>query len=62
MDQYENGEALSDITRNFGEDHDVWNKQFMEAWDKMVINGYTEEQLTTGPQNSWLGFSSKHIG
>ena len=62
MDQYENGEALSDITRSFGEDHDLWNKQFMEAWDKMVINGYTEEQLSDGPQNSWLGFSSQHIG
>ena len=62
MDQYENGEALSDITRSFGEDHDLWNKQFMEAWDKMVINGYTEEQLIAGPPNSWLGFSSQHIG
>jgi len=57
MEQYENGEALSEITMAFGEDHDVWNQAFMEGWDKMVENGYTEDQLVAGPEYSWLGYS-----
>jgi hypothetical protein len=55
MERYENGEALSEITVAFGEDHDVWNKAFLDGWEKISTNGYGEEQLVAGPESSWLG-------
>lgn len=57
MERYEDGEALSEITVAFGEDHDVWNKAFMEGWEKISTNGYTKDQLVAGPEYSWLGRS-----
>ena len=57
MERYEGGEALSEITALFGEDHDTWNREFLQGWDKMVVNGYTEGQLVEGPEYSWLGYS-----
>ena len=56
MEAYEDGETLSEITRSFGEDHDVWNKAFMEGWEKFVENGYQEGELVAGPEYSWLGY------
>ena len=56
MEAYEDGETLSEITRSFGEDHDVWNKAFMEGWEKFVENGYKEGELVSGPEYSWLGY------
>ena len=45
-----NGEASSKMVIAFGED-----KAFMEGWDRMVINGYKEDELVAGPESSWLG-------
>jgi len=58
MERYENGEALSEITTAFGEDHDAWNKAFLEGWEKFVENGYDEDELVVGPEYSWLGYSN----
>ena len=52
MERYENGEALSEMTTAFGEDHDVWNEEFMVAWEKMIVNGYADDGLVDGPQYS----------
>ena len=60
MERYENGEALSEITTAFGEDHDVWNKAFLDGWEKFVENGYEANELVVGPEYSWLGYS--HFG
>ena len=60
MERYENGEALSEITKAFGEDHDVWNEAFLAGWEKMVENGYEANELVEGPEYSWLGYS--HFG
>ena len=60
MERYENGEALSEITTAFGEDHDVWNKAFLDGWEKFVENGYDANELVDGPEYSWLGYS--HFG
>ena len=57
MEKYENGEALSEITVAFGENHDVWNKAFLDGWEKMVENGYAEDELVAGPEYSCLGYS-----
>lgn len=53
---YENGETLSEITTAFAEDHDVWNKAFIEGWEKMVENGYEKDDLIAGPEYTWLGY------
>ena len=57
MEKYENGEALSEIAVAFGEDHDVWNKAFLDGWEKMVENGFDEDEDVAGPEYSWLGYS-----
>ena len=48
------GEASADIVAAFAEDHDLWAETFLEAWDKLQTNGYHLDQLTVGPENSWL--------
>ena len=58
--RYEDGEALSEITTAFATDHDVWNEEFLAGWEKFVENGYGEDELVTGPEYSWLGYS--HFG
>ena len=52
------GEASADIVAAFAEDHDLWAETFLEAWAKLQTNGYDPEQLTVGPENSWLLASS----
>ena len=34
----------------------MWNKAFMEGWEKFVENGYQEGELVAGPEYSWLGY------
>ena len=60
MARYEDGEALSEITTAFATNHDVWNQEFLAGWEKFVENGYGEDELVTGPEYSWLGYS--HFG
>ena len=60
MARYEDGEALSEITTAFATNHDVWNEEFLAGWEKFVENGYGEDELVTGPEYSWLGYS--HFG
>ena len=40
----------------FADDHDVWARDFMAAWHRMAQTGYHEDELKTGPQNSWFGY------
>jgi len=37
--------------------HDSWTVHFLQGWHKMQANGYQADQLTDGPQYSWLGYS-----
>ena len=49
-------EGLSDIVDKFAGDNQYWAVKFMEAWDMMATNGYTD--LTAGPRSGWFGYYS----
>ena len=38
----------------FADDHDLWQKTFFDAWEKMQINGYDMTSLTEAPINGQL--------
>ena len=43
---------LSDIVDRFASDQQYWSIRFMEAWDIMATNGYTDLQ------DGWFGYYS----
>jgi len=47
---------LSDIVDKFASDQQYWSIRFMEAWDIMASNGYTD--LKEGPKSGWFGYYS----
>ena len=47
---------LSDIVDMFASDQQYWSVRFMEAWDIMATNGYTD--LKEGPKAGWFGYYS----
>ena len=47
---------LSDIVDKFASDQQYWSIRFMEAWDIMASNGYTD--LKEGPNSGWFGYYS----
>ena len=47
---------LADIVDKFADDQQYWSKRFMEAWDIMATNGYSD--LTEGPASGWFGYYS----
>ena len=47
---------LADIVDKFVSDHQYWSIKFMEAWDIMATNGYTD--LQDGPLSGWFGYYS----
>jgi len=52
------GETTSSIVDLFADDHDLWAEQFLNAWEKMIGNGYTDGELVDGPQNGLLGYGT----
>ena len=52
----QSGKTTSEIVEQFADDHDVWAKQFLGAWERMQRIGYTKWQLKAGPENSWMGY------
>ena len=47
---------LANIVDKFASDQQYWSIRFMEAWDIMASNGYTD--LTEGPFSGWFGYYS----
>jgi len=47
--------VLHEVTERLAEDHDLWAKHFLAAFEKMIQNGYDQEELQDGPVNSWFG-------
>ena len=35
-------------------DHDIWQKTFFNAWEKLQLNGYNLEDLKEAPVNGQL--------
>ena len=52
------GDSYSKIIDRFADDHDHWAMTFLDGWERMLKNGYGEEELRDGPKNSWLGYKS----
>ena len=50
------GTPVYDIVEQFADDHDVWAKQFLGAWERMQRIGYNKKDLKVGPKNSWMGY------
>ena len=38
----------------FADDHNIWQKSFFDAWEKMQLNGYKIENLDEAPKNGQL--------
>ena len=49
------GKSTSQIMMDFALDNVLWQRIFLESWQKMQANGY--ENLKDGPKSSWLGYS-----
>ena len=52
----EEKKPIYDIVEEFADDHDVWARDFLAAWQRMAQIGYSDEMLDTAPQNSWFGY------
>jgi len=52
------GESLSssEITAALADDHDLWEREFLDGWAQLQKNGYGDS-LVDGPKNSWFGYS-----
>ena len=42
------------IFDQFADDHDIWARDFLDAWVVMTSNG-DDLDLIDAPENSWLG-------
>ena len=49
------GKSTSQIMMDFALDNVLWQRTFLESWQKMQANGY--QNLKDGPKSSWLGYS-----
>ena len=49
------GKSTSEIMMEFALDNRLWQRTFLETWQKMQANGYND--LKDGPKSSWLGYS-----
>ena len=57
----ETGTLIAKITEEYADDHDVWAKDFLDAWHRM--QSIKCPDLKDGPENSWLGYYSlKEMG
>ena len=54
------GDPVYQIVEDFADDHDIWAKDFLDAYQQMLSNAF--EDLEDGPQNSWLGYASLQSG
>ena len=52
------GRSLFDIINELAEDNEYFAEKFLEAWQQMTSNGYSDADLVDGPQNGWLGHYS----
>lgn len=59
MEAYEDEETLSEITRSFGEDHDVWNKAFLEGMGEVCGERITRRRAGVRARVYFPGWDSK---
>ena len=49
------GKPLYEIVDELASDNEVFTATFLEGWQQMTSNGYSENELVDGPQNGWIG-------
>merc|ERR1711972_1186432 len=49
---------MHQIIDDLASDNEYFAEKFLESYGMMISNGYTESELTDGPQNGWLGHYS----
>ena len=52
------GKPLFQIVDELAADNEVWAEHFLDGWQQMTSNGYTEADLRDGPENGWFGHFS----
>ena len=52
------GRSMFDIINDLADDNEHFAEKFLEAWQQMTNNGYSDSDLVDGPQNGWLGHYS----
>ena len=52
------GRPLHQIIDEFASDNEIWAENFLEGWQLMTSNGYSNQELIDGPENGWFGFYS----
>ena len=59
------GKALHKIIEEMADDHDIFAIKLLDAYEKMIQNGYdSKQELHDAPINSWFGYytmESKYI-
>merc|ERR1712243_448331 len=56
------GTPMHQIIDDLASDNEYFAEKFLESYGMMISNGYTESELTDGPQNGWLGHSTISCG
>ena len=54
----EKNEETAGIVEELASDNEHFAKLFLEGWQMMVANGYSESELIDGPENAWIGYYS----
>merc|ERR1712018_53379 len=52
------GRPAYEIVDEMASDNAVFTENFLEGWQQMISNGYTDTDLADSPHNGWLGYYS----
>ena len=50
------GTPLHKIVEDLADDHDYFGQMFLEGFEKMITNGYDENDLHDAVENAWFGY------
>jgi len=50
------GRALHQIVEDLADDHDYFGRMFLEGFERMTTNGYTDQDLNDAVEEGWFGY------
>ena len=50
------GTPLHKIVEDLADDHDYFGRMFLEGFERMITNGYDENDLHDAVENAWFGY------
>ena len=56
--QCEKNEETASIVDALADDNEYFAEKFLEGWQQMISNGYSDGELVDGPENAWVGYHS----